>query len=442
MPKKLLILTILLIPVRYSSGQTKVMGLKECMEYAVAKSTKIKIQQAETGDRRLEIRDAILTAFTPSVYAQSYAYYNFGRSIDPQTNTYFNLTSFHNSYSVSAQIDLFDGLKAVNNIKISRTGLLISQSREKQIEADICLAVMETYYSAVYYIRLAEVYKSQITEAEGMLALARKQEELGQKGYADVIQMEADLADREYDYTNTINQYNDRLMELEALMFWDERDSLSIDSVLPVYNNEIFDVDRIVGSALGLNPEVNIAKWNVENSMRELRVAKWQMLPSVSLYGGWNTSYYNSSGISSPKFGEQFINNRGEYIELSVSFPLYNRLKGWTNIKNKKNALIKAQNELEQKKMDIENEVRRAVLDCEGTAKAYNQALKKSWVQEEAYKLNRMKLQQGLISPLEFQTANNNFLRAKADEMNSLFNYVIKQAVVKYYGGTGYIAQM
>ena len=44
-------------------------------------------------------------------------------------------------------------------------------------------------------------------------------------------------------------------------------------------------------------------------------------------------------------------------------------------------------------------------------------------------------------SPLLFQTANNNYLRAQADEMNSLFKYLIKQAVVRYYNGTDYINQ-
>ena len=85
------------------------MSLHDCMEYAISKSTKIKIQKADISDKRLEIRDAVLSAFTPVINASTYAYYNFGRSIDPQTNTYFNQTSFHNNYSLSAYIDLFDG---------------------------------------------------------------------------------------------------------------------------------------------------------------------------------------------------------------------------------------------------------------------------------------------------------------------------------------------
>lgn len=96
-------------------------------------------------DARIDRRDAALALFTPQISAQTYAYYNFGRSIDPQTNTYFNTTSFHNNYGVSLGYELFDGFRAVNNYRISKTGLLIAGSMEKQAEADICLAVMESF---------------------------------------------------------------------------------------------------------------------------------------------------------------------------------------------------------------------------------------------------------------------------------------------------------
>ena len=417
------------------------MTLHDCMEYAISKSTKIKIQKADIEDKRLEIRDAVLSAFTPVVSASSYAYYNFGRSIDPQTNTYFNQTSFHNNYSLSAYIDLFDGLSAVNNIKISKTGLLISQSQEKQVEADICLAVMEAYYNVIYYSKLCDVYRNLVKDAEQALSFAKRGEELGVKGYADVIQMEADLADRQYDLISTVNMANDRLMTLKALLFWDEEEELVVDQTLPDFIEESFDPEMITLLALDNNSEVKMAAWNVENSKRELRVARWSLLPTVTLYGGWNTSYYNYSGAVSPSYGSQFRNNMGEYVELGLTVPLYNRLKGVSNIQKKKHAYNKARLELDQKRMDIEMEVSRAVQDCKGASVSYIQSLKKSCVQEEAFRLNRKKLEQGLISSLEFQTANNNYLKAKSDEMNSLFKYLIKKAVVKYYSGIEYIDQ-
>jgi len=432
--------------------EPQVMTLRDCMEYAISHSTKIRIQQAASGDAQIDRRDAALALFTPQISAQTYAYYNFGRSIDPQTNTYFNTTSFHNNYGVSAGYDLFDGFKAVNNYKISKTGMLIADSREKQVEADICLAVMEAYYNVVYYKRLCDVYEEQVAVAGQALAKARKQEELGQKGHADVIQMEADLADRRYDLTNTYNMYQDQKMTLADLMFWPVDEDLNIVTEMPgqaghdgagVTPDLIGGPsnDSVIDFALEHNPAVRIASWQELNARRELNTAKWQLLPTVGLYAGWNTSYYTYQGAATSPFWNQFKNNGGEYVEVSVSIPIWNRLSKHSSISRKRHALEKASAELDQKRRDVESEVRRAIQDRDGAAIACQQAQHKAEVQAEAYTLNLKKLEQGLISPLEFQAANNNYLKAQADEMNSLFKFLIKQAVVRYYNGVEYINQ-
>jgi len=417
------------------------MTLRDCMQYAVSNSTKMRIQQAAVGDAQLDRRDAALQLFTPQISAQTYAYYNFGRSIDPQTNTYFNTTSFHNNYGVSAGFDLFDGFQSVNNWKISKTGMLIADSQEKQAEADICLAVMEAYYNVVYYKRLADVYEEQVAVAEQALAKARRQEELGQKGHADVIQMEADLADRQYDLTNTYNMYRDQMMTLSDLMFWPLDEELVIDTSLPVWQVEPVATDAVVDYALEHNPAVRMAAWQQLNAKRQLNTAKWQLLPTVGLYAGWSTSYYAYQGSETSPFPDQFKNNGGEYVQLSLQIPIWNRLSRHSAISRRKHAYDKATAELDQKRRDVESEVRRAVQDRDGSATAYQLAQRKAEVQAEAYSLNLKKLEQGLISLLEFQTANNNYLKAQADEMNSLFKYLIKQAVVRYYNGVEYIDQ-
>ena len=417
------------------------MTLHDCMEYAVSNSTKMRIQQAAIGDAQIDRRDAALALFTPQISAQTYAYYNFGRSIDPQTNTYFNTTSFHNNYGVSAGYDLFDGFKAVNNYKISKTGMLIADSQEKQVEADICLAVMEAYYNVVYYKRLSDVYEEQVAVAGQALAKAKRQEELGQKGHADVIQMEADLADRQYDLTNTYNMYQDQKMTLSDLLFWPVDEELVIDTSMPVWQVEPVATESVVDFALEHNPGIQIASWQELNAKRELNTAKWSLLPTVGLYAGWSTSYYTYQGSTTNPFWNQFKNNGGEYVELSLSIPIWNRLSKHSTISRKQHALDKATAELDQKRRDVESEVRRAIQDRDGAAAAYQQAQRKAEVQAEAYTLNLKKLEQGLISPLEFQTANNNYLKAQADEMNSLFKYLIKQAVVRYYNGVEYVNQ-
>ena len=424
--------------------ETRVMNLHDCMEYAISNSTKVRIQQAEIGDAQIARRNAVLKAFTPSVSGSTYAYYNFGRSIDPETNTYVTETSFHNGYSVGAGIDLFNGFSAVNNLKISKTSLAIGQTQEKQVEADICLAVMEAYYNVVYYKRLYDTYEAQVTTAEATLQKLQKQEEIGQKSHADVVQAEADLADRQYDAINTRNMYNDQLMNLADLMFWPVDQELVVDteSVIPGLTGNL-STDDIVEYALANDPSVKIAGWNVDNARRELGTAIGQLLPRLSMNAGWSTSYFNYPGqdLHLDPYRDQLRNHQGEYLQFSMSIPIYDRLQGHDNIARKRNAVKKMTAQYDQKRRDVAAEVRRAVQDRDGALVAYEQAQKKASVQEEAYLLNAKKLEQGLISSIEYQTATNNYLRSKADEMNSLFKYLIKQAVVRYYNGVEYINQ-
>ena len=418
-----------------------VMTLHDCMEYAVSHSTKMRIRSAESGDARIARRDAVLAVFTPQVSASTYVYYNFGRSIDPQTNTWFTQTSFHNSYGISAGFNLFDGFRAVNNLRISATGLLISESQEKQAEADICLAVMEAYCNVLYYKRLADVYAEQAAAAETVLRKAEREEELGRRSHADVIQMAAELAERRYESTNAHNAYRSHLMTLSDLMFWPLEEELVIDPQVPRLQPEPLCAESVVAFALTHDPSLRIAGWQVENARRELSAARWQLLPSVGLYAGWNTSYYTYAGAQTAPFDMQFRNNGGEYVQLSVSVPIFNRLQGHSRIAMKRNALDRAAAVYDQKRRDVESEVRRAVQDRDGAAVAWRQARSKAAVQEEAYNLNLKSLELGLISPLEFRTANNNYLKAQADEMNSYLTYLIRQAVVRYYGGVDYLDQ-
>ncbi len=442
------LVSALALAVTVSANGQEPMTLHDCMEYAISNATKVRIQQATVGDARIARRDAILAVFLPTLNGGTSASYSFGRNIDPETNTYINTVSFSNGYNLSAGITLFNGFSAVNNLKISQTSLKMGETREKQVEAEICLAVMEAYYNVVYYKRLLDVYEEQVATAEQALNKARRQEELGQKGHADVIQMEADLADRQYELTNLHNMYRDQKMTLADLMFWPLEEELVIDMGMPgLAGPDAAPVipgdseESVVSFALAHNPGVRIADWTRQNAQLELKTARWQVLPSVSLSGGWSTSYYSFQGSQQTPFWDLLRRNGGEYVSMSVSVPIFNRLSRQSNIARRRNALARAEAEYDQTLREVESEVRRAVQDRDGAETAYSQAQHKAEVQEEAYTLNLKKLDQGLISPLEFQTANNNYLKARADEMNSLFKYLIKQAVVRYYNGVEYINQ-
>ena len=427
----------------------QVMNLKDCMKYAVEHSTKVKLQQMEVEDARIARRDAILQAFTPQISAGTYAYSNFGRSVDPETNTYVSTTSFNNGYSISGGITLFNGFSAVNNIKIAKTALSMGIDNEQLFIDQISLATMEAYYNLLYLIKLESILISQVETTKEALKLGQKQYELGQKGYSDVVEIEAELAERKYQLIDTQNRYADALLTLKDLMFWPIDAPLEIETdIKEVKVEEIFATplqkEEIVNNALAVNLEIAIAKGKMESAKFELNSAKWRFTPSISLNGGWSTSYYTYPGLqgyTTTPFASQFKNNGGEYIQLSLSFPIFDRLSTFSNLSRKKHSYSKATLEYEQKVRDIQAEVIRAVQDRDGACAAFFQADKRAVLQEEAYNLNIKKLEQGLISTIDFQKVSDNWLDAKTKRLDSLLKYYIKKSIVDYYNGIKYLDQ-
>ena len=440
---------------------TTAMDLKACMRYAVEHSTKIRIQQADNRDAQIDRRDAILATFTPEISGSTYAYANFGRSIDPETNTYIRTTSFHNGYSLSGGIVLFNGFQAVNNLRITQTAQQMGFTKEQQLEDQICLATMEAYCNVLYYTELEKALQAQVATAEKSVQLAMRQEELGQKSHADVVQMQSDLAERQYQLTTCRNNLNNAMITLKDVMFWPIETPLKIDesfSRLPQCDSptnetavglshrgsQTDEISQMVEFAKTNMPSVLLAEGTMKNARLALKTARWQLMPTLSLYGGWSSSFFTYPGmegyVPTPYF-DQLRNNGGEYIQLSLSIPIFNRLSKHSNIARKKNAYDRAQADYEQTLQTVEAEVRRAIADRDGSADALRQAAIRADLQNEAYQLNTKRFEQGLISSIEYQTASNNYLNALAEHLNARLQYFIKCSVVTYYGGTPYINQ-
>lgn len=442
------IFTTIILSLACTGSFAQGLSLKECMRYALDRSAKVRIQEAEVDDARIARREAILKAFTPSLEAGSYAYSNFGRSVDPETNTYVSTTSFNNGYSISGGIVLFNGFEAINNVKVSRTSLMMGVEQEQKLRDDICLATMEAFTNVVYYSKLSDVVADQVRTLNDALTLVRKQEELGQKGYADVVQTEADLADMEYNLIVARNNLAAALLTLKDVMFWDEDNELEINMEDFVASASLVNAEdaaaEVADFAIAHHPSVLIAKGKLDNARLDLRTAKWKFSPQLSFYAGWSTSYYTYPGLKDYTpipFKNQFRNNGGEYLQVSLSFPIFDRLRLFSNLKRSRNSFRKAEAEYDTALRQVESEVERAVQDRDGAGSALIQAERRESVQEEAWKLNVKKFEQGLISAIDFRKASDNLLNAKAERLNAMLKWRLKSSVVQYYNGVSYIDQ-
>ena len=419
------------------------MTLRECMSYALAHSAEVRLQQADCRDAQISRREAILRAFTPTVSGDAYAYSNFGRSIDPETNTYSTVTSFHNGYGLSAGIMLFNGFQAVNNLKITKIAEQSGLTKQQQVEDRLCLAVMEAYCNVLYYTELSNAIRAQVNTAEKAMLFAQRQYDLGQKSYSDVLHTKAELSDREYQLTVCSNHLNDAYITLTDIMLYDNQKVLNIDmewpdSMFGATSSGNEDEAARAMQAVTRLPRVIIANGEYETARIALRTAKWRLLPSLSLYGGWSSTYFTypgKTGYVPAPYWRQIADNGGEYVQLSLNIPIYDRFSRQSEIARRRNELDRAEARREQAQHEADAEVRRAIADRDGAAEALRQAEQHATLQQELYALSTKQFEQGLTSAVEYQTVADNHLNATAEYLHARLTYFVKCEVVRYYAG-------
>lgn len=408
------------------------MSLSACMDFAVSHSTEMRLSAADRSDERAEKVQAILGAFTPSVSAQSYAYNQYGRNLDPETNTYTDFTTFHNGYSLSVGITLFDGFQAINKLRIATVQQQMGLSLEQQTADEVRLATMEAYYQVVYYDRLVDVLRLQATTADSALLKAQREEALGRKGHADVVQMQAEQAQRQFQLTQAEGQLQQALLTLKETMCWPLDSSLSITKTITKNENNNGNDN---GNAFVL-PSVQIAEAHLRQAQLQLQQARGAWSPSLSLNAGWSTTYYtypDMAGYQPLPFREQWKNNGGEYVQLTLSIPIYSKGQSSLALNKSKNEVSRAQARLEQAQRERDNALCRARDEVATAQAAARQATRMAEVKHQAFLLAQRQYALGIITAIEYQTASQSFLTAEADSINALLQLQLKQHQLNYY---------
>ena len=415
--------------------------IDDCMRYAVENSTTVGQKKLALDDRKADQSEAIGSLF-PSISASVGGVMNFGRGVDPATNSYTNVTTFSNSYGLSGSMKLFDGLQSINTLRAAKVAKKMGVAETELARDEVAMKTMSAYMDVVYYTEAVVIAKEHLEASRKTLELVRRQFDLGMKSSADVAEIESQEAN--YDYLLITEENNLALayIKLREIMNYPQGQPLEIDTdisieALPSATSE----QDLVMYALEYNPRIVASRYATEKSRINLARAKGAFSPSLYLYGGYNTSYFIDfdNKASYDAFGTQFRNNRGSYVQLSLSIPIYTGLSRQSSKRRAQNAYHSAQLEQQSVQQAVESEVSQTWQEMQGLSKQYVQGQKKVSASQLAYDISAKKFENGLISALDLQTAANTLLQAKSDKLRTRLQYFIKIRMVDYYNGLSLI---
>lgn len=420
--------------------QAKTWELDSCMAYAVEHATDVKREVINARQRKQDYQKAV-TDFLPSVAGGVQGQYAWGRNIDPETNTYNHVTTFNNYYQLYASLNVFDGFATINAFKQAKLARAYSTTAMQKVRDDKAIDVMQKFVDAAYAEASIQIASDKLAESKRLLGKMQRLYELGEKGRPDVVQMESQVAEDEYNLTHQKHVAQQCLLTLKSAMNFPVEEELRL-----VTNgkqvNESFPINHetVYQNFLNASPDVKSAEYEVEKARYDYKIAKGRLLPSLSLSGGISTNFYRnlSQGGQYEGFASQFRNNRGEYLALTLSIPIYDNV-AWHSVKKARNDWQLAQVNLEETKRKLHDHIAQAVMDAEGYAKELYQMNKKVASDSLAYYMSSRKFEEGMLSTFDLHTAAQTLLESRIKQLQMQMLLVIKQRLVGYYQGKNLI---
>ena len=420
-------------PTAATDADSTVWTLDRCIEYAMTHATDIRKKVVEADNARQD-RGAALGGFMPSVSANVGAQFSWGRNVDPETNTYNTITTFNNSYSVGGSLTLFDGAQTWNAFRKARVAVRRSDNALAIAKDEKAIEVMERYVDAVYNEAALRIAEDKLNDSRSLLEKTRRMEELGEKGYPDVAQIEAQVAEDEYQVEHQRTAMEKARVELMKAM------GAPIDSRLTLRSRGL-TTDFETGGRLkteatggllarrGLEAENNLAI-----SRFDYKIACGRLWPSISIGGGVSTGYYKnlSSDALGTSFSRQMKDNLGEYVYASLSIPLFN-FSAIKNVKKARNNVRLAEIEREETMLKINSDYRQAVLDRDGYIKEVGLMERKVASDSIAHHLNSRKYEEGMLSTFDLHTSAQTLHNSKVRLLQTRLMAEIKKRLVEYY---------
>lgn len=416
-------------------------NIDECMNYAARQSPRAVRSQLALRNYGASYTEAILDHL-PSISGSVGASAGFGRSINPADNTYTNVANFNNSYSVGANLTLFNGLRLLNNTRIAKINKLRGKEDLQQVVDQVALETMQAYYDLSYAQGAVTLAREQLATSESTLTQSRRMMDLGLKSHDDVAQVEADVAADRFNLVRVENQQRTRELTLKEKMNFPLDSILSIDTTdiryTAVVNGES-DASKVVSNALVIMPEAKISGMNLRIAKINWTTARASLYPNISASGSVGTSYYTNidgRSLNSLPFTEQFRNNLSQGIGLSMGIPIFNGGSNHLNVVRRRNDYESARQLDIETRRQLAVEVEGAVMDLEGAIAEQEQAARQVKARELAYRTARQKFEEGLLSALDLQTVSNNLLGARSTLLQARLTSLAKRRLVDYYKGT------
>lgn len=477
MRKGVLLLILLIASISISQGQdSRIWTLQECIEYALENN--LSVQRSLLGVEFSEIgRSQSKWSMVPSLNAGMSYGSSWGRTIDPTTNRFVTDRFDNSGISASTSLLLYQTSRLRNTFK--QAGIDLETSKyDLEWSKNLVIFDVITFYTNVIFNR--ELYQnavSQLNSTEQLLTRTEKQVEAGAAPQTQLYDLLAQKANNEVQVINAENNLNLSVLQLKQVIQLPGDQELEIE--VPEIDLDVDDnplqgltAQDIYNIAMGEMPEIKSGDLGVESANLGVKIARAQLYPSLRVNGNLNTNYssvrQNQSFVtenvapfqigtvnfdsSQPVYTlpttrqnivtaesypviDQWADNIGRSVSVTLSVPIFNGLSASSNVQRSRITRRQAEITSQERKNTLRQSIERAYNDVVGAVRSYDQSLKQVDAQEESFRVTERSYELGAMNFIDFQVAQNNLFEARTNLLLAKYDYIFKLKILDFYQG-------
>ena len=435
-----ILVPVLILCLSKTLGAQDIWSLEKCIEYAWSNNLSIKQQNIEVSKSETQLLQDRLD-FLPDLNVSFGHNLNWGRSVDLQ-----NLEIIHNklsqstSASANASIYLLDGLSKLYGIKSSRKSLEISIQEVERLKDEISVSIARSYLQILLAKEVLAAAEESFNSLEKQRDRTRLLVEAGSQPYTALLDIESQLASERVQVVTAENRVKTSTLALQQLLDLQYDPDFQImgpdiDYTIQKYTG--YNIDEIYAGALSM-PVIQSARLALTKGELDLKSAKGQFYPKISLAASYGTFYSSSTfapdGSVYPFF-EQFRDNINPSISIGLSIPIFNNWNVKTNVRNARLAKESLELDLRTKEQTLYKEIQTAVTEAETYYRQMEAAEANVSSMQESFRYVEEKFNAGALNSTDYTVARANLLKSRSEYLQAKYQFIFQLKIIDFYKG-------
>lgn len=418
--------------------------LQQCLDYAMENNITLKkarLQQQQATEDVKGAKSALLPSLSASTnHSLGYRPWQDNGTTtvtNGQVNSKISKSYYNGSYGLNAQWTVWNGNRNRNQLKLTQLQEDAQELALQESANNIQEKIAQLYVQILYLTEAVKVSEQSLETSKKNEERGQEMVEVGKMSKADLAQLSAQRASDEYNIVEA--QSNIRNYKLQLKQLLELTDNEAFDIVTPITTDAmalsaIPSLTTVYEQALTVRPEIEAGKLAVKENDLNLKIAQAGKLPTINLTGGLGTS---TNSLSNNGWGTQLKTNFDASAGLSLSLPLFDQ-------RQTKTAVNKAKLQREQALLDLQDQQKQLYqtlesywLDAETNQQKLRAAIATEESEQQSFDLLQEQFRLGLKNIVELMTGKDKLLQAQQNRLQSKYQTLLAQQMLKFYQGEG-----